>query len=126
MPISLADRVRGEQVPLNGVHLRLLEVIIDDERTPLWRARCLQTGKLLTVALDGLVQVPVSSPIRLPDGDHEELYRRRRRRQRWKFFFWSLLIAGLAFIFRDHLAGWLGSLRELVQGGVLPGFTPPS
>ncbi len=115
MPASLANRVRGEQVPLNGVHLRLLEVIVDEERRPLWRARCLQTGDLLTVALDGLVQVPVPNPASDPDDDYLGERRRSRRRLRWKLGAGSVVMAILAFVFRDQLMSWAEAFRAYYQ-----------
>ena len=124
MPASLANRVRGEQVPLDdGAHLRLLEVIVNEEQIPLWRARCLQTGHLLTVALDGLVQVPTSPMVSLPNtDDYVADYRRQRRRRRWLFFLSSLIIAFSAFYFRDQLTAALEMLRNLSRSEHFPGL----
>lgn len=97
MSALLANRVRGETVPVNGGQLRLLEVIVDSDRTPYWRARCLQTGKLATVALDGFVQAPVSRP-----ADAGKPHSTDRREGRRRFRLWAMLAGGL---------GWLAVFR---------------
>lgn len=90
----------------------MLEVVVDEQRTPLWRARCLQSGKLLTVALDGLVQVPLAP--HAAEGSDEDYFSERRRargRKRWVFLAGSVGVASLAFVMRDSLASWLETLR---------------
>lgn len=118
MPASLTHRVRGERVPLNGVQLHLLEVIVDESQTPLWRARCLETGKLLTVALDGLVQVPLSRSL----ADVEEDYLSERRRDRWRFrgklIGGSLLLAALAVFFQEPVQALIEALRDTLFGNI--------
>jgi hypothetical protein len=123
MPASLANRVRGEQVPLNGAHLRLLEVVVTEEQVPLWKARCLQTGNLLTVALDGLVQVPNTPSITLAEPeDYIADYRRHRRRRFGKYFVGSILVAALAFYFSEPLATFVEMLRKLSPSDHSPGL----
>lgn len=121
MSASLVNRVRGEQIPLGENHLRLLEVIVDEHETPMWRARCLQTGNLLNVALDGFVKVSeplVIKPSSQVPHDYVGERKRARRLRRWVFSIGSLLLAGLALLFPDTALGWLKSLKEFVESGI--------
>ncbi len=96
--------------------MRLLEVVIDEHQTPFWKARCLQTGNLLTVALDGLVQTPTAPvPSNAATPDYHRTYRRRRMRKRVVFLLGSILLAGGAFAFREEIMVILPQLRETLR-----------
>ena len=130
MPTSLANRVRGEQVPHGENQLRLLEVIVDEElQRPLWRARCLRTGNLITIALDGFVQPPkpvASSQTAQSMTPMEALAERRRQRSSrlWWFILASLLLAGFAMFYQDTIVAWGRALQQLLETGHLS--TPSS
>jgi hypothetical protein len=117
MPESLVHRVRGEQIPAGKNHLRLLEVIVDEDQRPFWRARCLQSGNLLNVALDGFVKVPETISIRPTEDHHDYLGDRKRaqRRRRWIFLIGSLLLAATTMYYHDAIVPWLHMLRDRVQ-----------
>ena len=124
MPESLVHRVRGEQIPAGNNQLRLLEVIVDEHQRPCWRARCLQSGNLLNVALDGFVQVPETISIRPTEDHHDYLGERKRarRRRRWIFLIGSLLLAAAAVYYQDAVmawwdtvTAWLHKLQELIR-----------
>ena len=120
MSASLVHRVRGEQIPLGENHLRLLEVVVDEHETPMWRARCLQTGNLLNVALDGFVRVSEPLVIKPTQTPHDYVGERKRGRRRrwWLFLVGSLVLAGLAWLYPDTALGWLKSLQGWVESGI--------
>ncbi|MCH1504502.1 MAG: hypothetical protein L7V86_13040 [Verrucomicrobiales bacterium] len=119
MPESLVHRVRGEQIPAGKNHLRLLEVVVDEDQRPFWRARCLQSGNLLNVALDGFVKVPESISIR-PTENHDDYVGERRRaqkRRRWIFLIGSLLLAAIAMHYQDTIMALLQKLQDIIRSG---------
>ena len=122
MPESLVHRVRGEQVPAGQNHLRLLEVIVDEDQRPFWRARCLQTGNLLNVALDGFVKVPETIKIKPTEApqDYVGERKRSRKRLRWIFFIGSLLLAAAALYYQDTAMAVLHKLQDLIQSARIP------
>ena len=122
MPESLVHRVRGEQVPTGQNHLRLLEVIVDEDERPFWRARCLQTGNLLNVALDGFVKVPETIKIKPTETPQDYLGERRSavKRRRWIFIIGSLLLATTVLYYQDTAMAMLHRLQDLVQSTRIP------
>ena len=100
MPESLVHRVRGEQIPAGKNHLRLLEVVVDEDQRPFWRARCLQSGHLLNVALDYV-------------GER----RRAQKRRRWIFLIGSLLLAAIAMHYQDTIMALLQKLQDIIRAG---------
>ena len=124
MPSPLVHRVRGEQIPIGENQMRLLEVIVDEQQRPLWRARCLQSGRLLNVGLDGLIQAPHSITLPAARPQQDDVGERKRSRQllRWLFILSSLTLAALALYYHDIVVGWGRSLQEALQSGRFPGL----
>ena len=122
MPEPLVHRVRGEQIPAGENRLRLLEVIVDENQRPCWRARCLQTGNLLNVALDGFINVPETINIRPTETHHDYIGQRRRvlKRRLWMFILGSLLLAATTMYFHDTVMAWLHRLQEALGSTRIP------
>ena len=64
------------------------------------------------MALDGLVQEPVSGPIAVPDNDYLGERKQSWRRLRWKLCVGSVVMAILVFVFRDQLVSLAEAFRQ--------------
>jgi hypothetical protein len=100
---SLEYKVRGEFVPIGQGSLHLLEVVCDEQQKPFWKARCMQTGSVLRVALDGVVQQATASNLDIGGIDRVNQQHRSGCRKFVIFVLFSALLAASTFVFRDQL-----------------------
>lgn len=90
-------------MPVDQSNLHLLEIVYDEQQNPFWKARCLQTGKVLRVALDGAVQQAMAGNLNLGGIDYLNQRRQTRGRKRLVLVLLSVGLAAAAFVFRDQL-----------------------
>ncbi len=109
---SLSQRVRGEQVPINGSTFQLLEVVADDHSTPFWRARCGQSGQVFNLALDGMVQTSPMRDLNLGGIDYLAERKKRQRRRRYLLMLACMVFGFVAYHHREQLLEWYQLLRE--------------